>query len=56
MKQKRNLNAVVMWIIVTLFSFYLQSENVQASDAGTRQAAVNWTYAQEGKSLDYDGK
>lgn len=33
---------------------FLFSKNVLASDAGSRQDALNWVYAQEGKYLDYD--
>ena len=30
------------------------SQNVWAADAGTREDALKWVYAQEGKFLDYD--
>lgn len=35
-------------------SVLILPQNVLA-DAGAREDAVNWAYAQQGKSLDYDG-
>ena len=53
MKRKRNLTMIIC-SLVFFVSVLILSQDVLA-DAGAREDAVNWAYAQQGKSLDYDG-
>ena len=53
MKRKRNL-AMIICSLMFFVSVLILPQNVLA-DAGAREDAVNWAYAQQGKSLDYDG-
>ena len=45
----------IIFLILILVLILIYSKNVWATDAGTREDALKWVYAQEGKSLDYDG-
>ena len=53
MKRKRNLTMIICSLMFFV-SVLILSQDVLA-DAGAREDAVNWAYAQQGKSLDYDG-
>ena len=53
MERKKNWMLILAGAVFILMISVLYSKDVSAS-AGSRQDAVNWVYAQEGKSLDYD--
>ena len=54
MERHRNRVILLIGILLVLVMSLLYSKNVLSASAGSRQDAVNWVYAQEGKSLDYD--
>ena len=54
MKYKVQLRSI-LFVLTVLLSTLILSQNVLAADAGKREDALKWVYAQEGKSLDYDG-
>ena len=54
MERNRNRILLLAGTLVVVIMSLLYSRNVWSASAGSRQDAVNWVYAQEGKSLDYD--
>ena len=54
MVQKRKLKVTILALMILVMTL-MASHHVLAADAGTRDDALKWVYAQEGKFLDYDG-
>ena len=54
MVQKRKLKVTILALMILVMTL-MASHHVLAEDAGTRDDALKWVYAQEGKFLDYDG-
>ena len=49
-KQRKIMGLIISFVMIIT----IMPQTIWASDAGTREDAVKWAYAQEGKFLDYD--
>ena len=49
-KQRKIMGLIISFVMIIT----IMPQTIWASDAGTREDAVKWVYAQEGKFLDYD--
>ena len=49
-KQRKIMGFIISFVMIIT----IMPQTIWASDAGTREDAVKWAYAQEGKFLDYD--
>lgn len=51
---KKYIEKIIVLTISFVMIITIMPQTIWASDAGTREDAVKWAYAQEGKFLDYD--
>lgn len=49
-KQRKIMGLIISFVMIIT----IMPQTIWASDAGSREDAVKWAYAQEGKFLDYD--